>query len=1003
MAWTNIFPITPPAPDVRNQWTRAIVRNRLFIFQQGLAFILEVDTSIPGEVTMIENTPTFLNMAGIEGIFGARSRLGAWDTENSIFWSDTADVLDFVPSLITRANAVKVDALKGNIITVLPTAEGFIIYTTANIVGAQYVASEQKVFDFFEISDNLGIFSDYSVTIGEDGKHYAWTNGGLYRVTPTKGGIEPVAPEVADYIMSFEQSPRLSYHLNRYLAIWLHDEQVDFARTIRQRNFVDEFTYWRQRLPYEPEYLENPPNFLTALNPFGTDFYDRFPYTCFPEVPDKCDTITSVNTLWAMATEDFPLFELEKITLNVRGFPDSPATPNGTAVGIDIRVDPLALPDDQLTFPDPTPVEIYRLTQETFDKFANDPVIGARPFVRYSFDPHELLMYQAYVWQAEDLANQDHLNSESIMEAVDDVTVNLRYLHRKISKDTTVQVVGSIIEVDDTILQDSKTGSYEVGFAADPFGLPVGQGNVIYVSIRTTVTEEFVTKTRTTLIETVTASYEFQPVTLIVPGGDAGIQDGNIVSTQAFDVITRADSLNQGADYLGLEPDFPTQFHFDDNILNSTESFTEVEGEEDPWTYRQVSNIGFKNVSTDGPPAAGYQFWSTGSTINAVTDRCTYASVRNHALNRAVSEHRRVGELNVILEYVGDDSAGDSFYISRVEQEHTINYQREVLYPELTNFPTADTEIPIKRDIRPLAIAVITKFDGTLPGAVLQTYYEDSVIQGVSILDIYAQNGWTITSPGGGGFTPVDLLISGGESPNIYNGVVSGSFLEYFLTGLQCTRLLQQGLWPFDIDTAGKFQPFETPTLPDITLPETIFLTQTGAPGPLYPTYTRVIIFDRLLERWGTADLDFRLFLDYSPINEVTYDPILEESVTRFTYDNFLSRLGGLLVNGMHTQFDDQPEDSWIVYGKIGWRRSKMTMMQEIFLEFAENPNANIILESSLDRRTLDPYNLRSEQITRAGHTWHGTVTARWFNIVVRGKRYHLTGMEFMGSPLGRE
>jgi len=999
MAWTNIFPITPPAPDVRNQWTRAIIRNRLFIFQQGLLSFLEVDTSIPGEVTMLEPVPTFLNMAGIEGIFGARSRLGAWDTENSIYWGDTADLLDFEPSLITRANVVKVDALKGNIITVLPTAEGFIVYTTSNIVGAQYVASEQKVFDFFEISDNLGIFSDYSVTIGEDGKHYAWTNGGLYRVTATKGGVEPVAPEVADYIMSFEQSPRLSYHLNRYLAIWLHDERVDFARTIRQRNFVDEFTYWRQRLPYEPEYLENPPNFLTALNPFGTDFFDRFPYTCFPEVPDKCDTITSVNTLWAMATEDFPLFELEKVNVDFISFPDPPTTPIGQGVAITTRVDPLT---GELTDVAPSaPTSIYRLTQGTFDKFENDPFIAARPFVRFSFDPHELLMYQSYIWQNEDDSNFQHLFDNSIMQDIDSVTVNIRYVHNKISKDIAVQLVGSTVEVDDLITEDTKTGSYDVGFSADPTDGP--QGTITFINIRTTIVEEFATKLRTTTLETVTSKYEYIPVQTVVPGGDGGIQDGNIIATQAIDDIVRADSLNQGADYIGLEPDFPTIFHFDGALLETVESFAQLSGSDEEWKHRPVSNLGFKNVLTDGPPAAGYQFWSTASTINAVTDRCTYASVRNHAKNRATTEFHRVGTLNTILEFVGDDSSGDSIYIHRIEQTHTIDYQLDRLYPELPNFPTADTEIPIKKDIRPLAIAVLTKPDGTLPAAVLQTYYEDSVIQGVSILDIYAQNGWTVTTPGGGSFTAVDLLISGGESPNIYNNVVSGTFLEYFQTGLQCTRLLQQGLWPFDIDTAGKFQPFETPTIPDITLPETIFLTQTGAPGPLYPTYTRVIIFDRLLERWGTADLDFRLFLDYSPINEVTYDPILEESVTRFTFDNFLSRLGGLLVNGMHTQFDDQPEDSWIVYGKIGWRRSKMTMMQEIFLEFAENPNANIILESSLDRRTLDPYNLRSEQITRAGHTWHGTVTARWFNIVIRGKRYHLTGMEFMGSPLGRE
>lgn len=987
MPWTNIYPITPPAAGIRNQWTRAIIRNRLFIYQQGLAFILETDTTVPGTVTMTEHTPTFLNMTAIEGIFQARSRLGAWDTTNAVYWGDTANLIDFEPDLRTRANVVTVDALKGNIITILPTDEGFIIYTTANIVAAVYTSVGQKIFDFIEVSDNLGIFSDYSATIGEDGKHYVWTNGGLYKVTPVRGGVEPVAPEVSDYLSSFEQSPRLSYHLNRYLAIWLHDEHVDAARTVRQRNFLDAATYWRQKLPYDPEFKGDPTGFLTGLNPFGTDFFDNFGYDCYPEIPDKCDADSSHYTLWGMVTQEFPLLELETNDVTAKDMVMDDGTIPTDPVGIPFNINTLT---QEATLVDKYTRTPYRLTAATRAAHQRNYTISQK--TRYSFDPHELLMYQAYTWQAEDQANDDHVTNNAIMDANQLHSVNHRYQHILKSRDIVPVEVSNTVVVDPDISDDTKTGLYDVSEIID-----IAADEIAYVNARILVEENFLAKTRTTIIETITAVFELQPVVTIDSPSTGGSLDGNLISGPTVVVDTvRGTAGPQGLLY--LTEDAPNSFFDDANFRN----FFQLGVTQEDYIYDDVTNLGFKSLLTDPAPAVGYQVWATGTTINAVSDRCLYGDLRAHPKNRAVTEFKKTSTFNTYLEYQGVDGSGDDVYAHRIEQDVVIDYQRDVLYPEITHFPSADTEIPIRNNLYPIPLAIITRADGALPSAVLQQYYNDSVLEGISVVNVYQNNGWTVATHPGGPFAPTDLLISGGESPNIYNGTDSGSFLEYFLSGLQCSKLLLQGLWPFDIDTTGKFVPLDVPTGPDITIPETIFLTQTGAPGPLYPTYTRALIFDRLLDRWGTADLDFRLFLDFSPINEVTYDPILETAVTRFTYDNFLSRLGALLPNGMLTQFDDQPSDSWIVYGKIGWRRSKMTMMQEVFLEFAENPNANVILESSLDRRTLAPYNMRSEVITRAGHTMYITVTGRWFNIVVRG-RYHLTGLEFLGSPLGKE
>lgn len=990
MAWQKIYDITPPGGSIRNIWTRAIVQNRLFLFHQTNPFILEVDTSVPGSVTIIEHvdTGTFLNLAAIQGIFEARSRLGAWDSDNSHYWSDTADVLNFTPDIRTRANAVKVDAVKGNIIYVLGSTEGFITYTTANIVGATYDRTAQKVFNFFEIADNLGVFSDYSITKANDGTHFAWTNGGLYQITNQHNGAEPFATEVADYLTSFQQAPRLSHHLNRYLAVWLHDEGIEFARTIRQRNFSDAATYWRQQFAYD-DYPYNQALFLEALTPDGGyPFNDGYPLGCYPEVPvAACFPESAENTLWAMATEEYPIFQLEKLTVTSVDFIDA----GGPTNFLPRYIDPIT---NERVDAAPYSRDIWTFTEASFDDIkANHKGFTIIPLLRFSFDAHELLMYQCYLWQAQDNANLEHLQTDQVMNSVISATANERFDHNLISRGPLITISDTTI-VDSTIIEDSRIGVYEL--------VTELQGNVwVDTNVRLIQIEDGAANTRQTIIQSYTVRHDASPIVVIESPSDGGARDGEIQSGPTPDVVSASGiPSNQGLLYLAEQS--AGSWEIDSNFEGS---FQDIQGVVDAAGAATDNNRAFFEVFALGDrdylSGIDYQLWSTASTLAATTDRCSYANVRNFTKNRATTDTTVTRTITVILRYVGDNSNGDSVYIRVAQQDIDVDYDIDRLWPDLLNAP--GVLIPLKVEKEAVPLAEIVKANGANPGAIIKPYYDDSVALGIDIRQVYANNGWTVLSPpSAAAHSPPNFLQASPPTGNWYNGTdPSGTFEEFFSFGLQCGKLTR-GVWPFDIIPFSP-EPLVIPTLPDLTGPETIFLTQTGAPGQYYPIWDRVLIYDRLLQMWGTCDIELALFIDFSPVNEVTYDPVLEEAVTRFTYDNFLSRLGAVLENGVTVQWDDSPEDSYIIYGKIGWRRSRMTMMTEVFLEFAENPAANIILESSLDRRTLDPYNMRSEPVVRAGHTWYGTIAARWFNILVRGTRWHLTGLEFEGTPLGKE
>ena len=141
-----------------------------------------------------------LDTSKILGITHANNYLVAY-TEDTIHWSNVLDSTDFVPALSTRAGSIIPLHVRGAIVFCYPTSNGFVIFTTVNMVRASHTGDKDLPFKFEEIANSGGIKSQDHVT--QDNNHdnfYCWTNKGLQQVDKLAGKAENIFPEITDFL-----------------------------------------------------------------------------------------------------------------------------------------------------------------------------------------------------------------------------------------------------------------------------------------------------------------------------------------------------------------------------------------------------------------------------------------------------------------------------------------------------------------------------------------------------------------------------------------------------------------------------------------------------------------------------------------------------------------------------------------------------------------------------------------------------------------------------------
>lgn len=197
-------------------WTRCTIDNRVFCYHQGDSSIhVLVDYAdylqwkdLPGtevlfesefyQMAVLRRTFNFLNPEGQVGIFKADNRLGFWDTDNSVAWSNALDKFDFTPSATTFAGSTKFSSVAGNITMIKQHGRGFVIYSTASITLITPANTNER-WTSTPVFSQLGVLYDTQVTLAaDDTTHFFWAStGGIYKLS--NGKAEVYEPELSNF------------------------------------------------------------------------------------------------------------------------------------------------------------------------------------------------------------------------------------------------------------------------------------------------------------------------------------------------------------------------------------------------------------------------------------------------------------------------------------------------------------------------------------------------------------------------------------------------------------------------------------------------------------------------------------------------------------------------------------------------------------------------------------------------------------------------------------
>lgn len=192
--WASINPLPIGTFPSTGLVTSSYIHKRTFIYYEKIGAIEYNFTTQTFAVVAFGG----LVAANIRGICSAVGYNIAFD-DNVVYWSNTTDETDFVPSLITGAGSETPNDLKGKIVAILPVPQGFFIYTTKNIVSAFYSGNIRFPWIFREVPNSAGINNTNNVAWQATlSLQYAWTTAGLMRID--RSGAEIVFPGLADFV-----------------------------------------------------------------------------------------------------------------------------------------------------------------------------------------------------------------------------------------------------------------------------------------------------------------------------------------------------------------------------------------------------------------------------------------------------------------------------------------------------------------------------------------------------------------------------------------------------------------------------------------------------------------------------------------------------------------------------------------------------------------------------------------------------------------------------------
>jgi len=193
-AWQSVSPIIsyPTNADI----TIAYLNGQTYIYFARIGcYKYNRITNLLEPVTLIGINPTLIN-----GICESSGFLLLYD-DFTIYRSQVINQLDFTPDPALGSGSSIPEGLQGKIVCCLKINDGFIIYTTANIVSASFSQNIRFPFTYNEVDGSAGLVHQSQVAwINNTGVHYAWTKVGLQLINKNKATM--IHPDVTDFLTS---------------------------------------------------------------------------------------------------------------------------------------------------------------------------------------------------------------------------------------------------------------------------------------------------------------------------------------------------------------------------------------------------------------------------------------------------------------------------------------------------------------------------------------------------------------------------------------------------------------------------------------------------------------------------------------------------------------------------------------------------------------------------------------------------------------------------------
>lgn len=933
-------------PLVRKQWSFCTINNITFMYLQGIpAFYGLVDVAryaeaatpsvitgatvsqvaINWNVGVLSYTPTFLNMAGQLGLFKAGNRLGFWDSDTSVSWSSALYVEDFTPSVTTLAGFSKFVDVIGSITRICQHGDGFIIYCTRSIVGVSNNVNEKSKFSGRALLSSSGVLFDRQIAVAQpDSLHYALTSSGLYTITNFQP--EVIATDIIDGLVEDNDYLALDYIDGRYLFIntlngW-QGSIIDFEGETHADFDGNKYVFPAVNYPNPEDAQALLDSYLTGRNELIQSAFEDFEPDDDPahEAPEgkaliPCYDIRTFTSTWAETT----------FTPNLAG---SEILDSKLKLGITYFLD-----------------DIYTSPVVTVNALSDENNLPGNFAGQEAFDTLNLgmLAFNAQVMYQNAWATANNTTTP--------VTVFTP------SYDPPAGYVGTAITAtwDRTLIERITTPN-----CISPLDL--------VASATECRLELYLNKDR--LAELLvyfdgTETYDIGSMVYFV--------GGITLSSTLYDAVPDAPVMNKPKTYV-IVP------FSNDIVADFKTAWASVNGSAyvgEPYSAGQITDATYVSyclanhnalVESFGMSKTQIQDLIVATTLQASVDPVLYNFPTTEEINGYWANNGAYYASGAWYELV--DGASFTLNVSNAAwatdgSPDTGWGPYSSVYFEIAPFLVSDNWSDPEKD----AIKVNHTGDPgyTLSGNLTREFDLLPNFDDKHIIYALELSGFGYYPGGGFSFRKTHSRASSTSCPVPTAGWAVSLPEEPELT------------FPdYDIDVSIE-PPYKWEYPGSIALPPNYWLTKKGSAAPLYPDFTRSLVYDTQLEKWGISNMVFKAICGISPVNRTD-----KTIAPKHDYGMLAAVLN---VDGSVSVVTPNNTQAQICYGKIGQYRLGRSRMAYLKCHFKDEFTGTLIVETSLDGRTV------AKELTKAAD-FSGVVSALfpftmvgdWFNIKIQGQ-----------------